>query len=178
MGGARTAFVATAVLLVSASCTANRAADTSPSPASLPRIDTKCPTGVLYRASALASASDVLRAAERILARQTLNTQGHLYHLTPRNAPIKVVEQLGIFDPHAPGRDVVPGLAAIYRAAVLTCGPQTAGASWAVYYPIAVSVIASAGGYSFLTKTRTGWRFWGFWCGAQKPVRWRNTYCP
>jgi hypothetical protein len=55
----------------------------------------------------LASVSEVIRAAERNLARQTYVSQQHLYYLTP-----------------------------------------------------------------------LGWRFWGFWCGAQKPLPWRKTYCP
>jgi hypothetical protein len=46
-----------------------------------------------------------------------------------------------------------------------------------VHYWIPVSVIANAGVWTFLVKTRTGWRFWGDWCGAGKPRRWRNYYC-
>jgi hypothetical protein len=40
-----------------------------------------------------------------------------------------------------------------------------------------VSVIASAGGWEFIVKTRTGWQFWGNWCGAGKSQQRRTYYC-
>ena len=141
------------------------AAVASPSPSA------GCPVGVIGggRGSATASTLVVLRAAQRLLARKTLESQGTLYHLTPTNAPIDYVANLS-----AGG---VPGTQALARFAARTCGQRTATESWAIHYPIPVSVIAVAAGYRFIVLTRGGWRFWGYWCGLGRSTRWKTTYC-
>src|SRR5262245_9836372 len=90
-----------------------------------------CPTNVLTE-SASAPVGVVLRAAERRLAKRTMNTQGTIYHLTPRNAPIELVARLATGAPVLEAR--VPGLAALHHAAAVACGERTAGASWAIRY--------------------------------------------
>jgi hypothetical protein len=134
-----------------------------------------CPHAVLYDASSLASVKQVLLAAQRLLARQRYGSQGTVYRLTPRNAPIDEVLRLAVL--HGPLDETQPGLVRIHRAAARQCGELAAQASWAIHYGIPVSVIASAGGWTFIVKTKAGWRFWGNWCGAGKHRRWQNTYC-
>jgi len=121
--------------------------------------------------------SAVLHAAEQQLARQTMNTQGTVYHLTPGNALIDFIEWLGSGVLGHPLDETFPGLLAVYRAGVSACGESTTQASWAIHYSVRVSVIAGAGGWRFFVKTRRGWLFWGNWCGADKSLKWRNTYC-
>lgn len=128
-----------------------------------------CPGHVLYRASALASIQGVLHAAQRVLARQTIDSQGTTYRLTPRNAPIDYLQQLGT-DRTLPG-------AAIHRVAAKLCGEQVAQASWAVHYELPVAVIAGSAGFPFFVKTRSGWRFWGYWCGAGRSAAWGRQNC-
>ena len=136
-----------------------------------------CPKGVLARDSVLAPIADVLQGAQGLLARKTINSQGTVYHLTPRNAPIDLIERLATSGKADPVNQRIPGLALIRRAAVSACGEEIAQASWAIHYDLPVSVIAGQGGSAFLVKTRTGWRLWGNWCGAGNTRQWRNTYC-
>jgi len=132
---------------------------------------------VLLAESSKASIADVLRAAERQLARETINSQGRIYHLTPRNAPITLLERIATIGNGSPLDQRVPGLGAVHRAAVSACGIAIAQASWAIHYEIPIAVIAGLGPYPFFVKTRSGWRFWGSWCGADKPRQWRNSNC-
>ena len=137
---------------------------------------TRCPREILSRASSLAPMRQVLTAAQRLLAQQTIGAMGRTYHLTPRNAPIVFIAQIGLgvtsFDRRVPGLIPLNG-----RAAGL-CGRKAAGASWAIHYEIPVApMITSADVYAFFVKTRRGWRFWGSWCGAGKPARWRRANC-
>jgi hypothetical protein len=135
----------------------------------------ECPSGVLVRASILAPVSSVLHAAQRVLARQTITSQGTTYHLTPRNAPIDQVEQLAIS--HLERDRAVAGRVAIHRVAAAACGEKIAQASWAIHYQVPVSVIAGPGSFPFLVKTKAGWRFWGYWCGAGRTKAWRQKNC-
>ena len=123
----------------------------------------------------MAPVKQVLLAAQRLLARQRYGSQGKIYRLTPRNAPIDEVFRAAVL--RGPLDETQPGLVMIHRAAARQCGEPTAQASWAIHYWIPVSVIANAGGWTFIVKTKAGWRFWGDWCGAGKPRKWRNTYC-
>ncbi len=134
-----------------------------------------CPRGVLIDESTIAPVHEVLLAAQRLLSRREYGSQGTIYHLTPRNAPIDEVFSAATLG--GPFDDTQPGLRAIHRVAALRCGRSTAQASWAIHYSIPVSVIASAGGWVFIVKTRTGWQFWGNWCGAGKSRQWRAYYC-
>jgi hypothetical protein len=120
--------------------------------------------------------SEVVGAVQRELARQTIDTQGTTYHLTPKNAPIEYVAQVGQVS--SPQDQQVPGLVPLFRAAAAACGTSAAIASWAVHYNITVAVVANEGGYAFVTKTRRGWRTWGDWCGTGKSTAWRIKYCP
>lgn len=137
--------------------------------AQTPSSRTGCPQHVLYRASALASIHGVLNAAQRVLARQTTMSQGTTYHLTPRNAPIDYLQQLGT-DRTLPG-------ATLRRVAAKLCGEQVAQASWAVHYDLPVAVVAGLAGYPFFVKTRSGWQFWGWWCGAGRSSAWGRQNC-
>jgi hypothetical protein len=101
--------------------------------ASLSAMD--CPRHVLAEASLLSPIAVVTRAAQKLLARQTIESQGTLYHLTPRNAPIDVIEAGSLAMDVPPSSVTVPGLVTIHRAAVAACGEQTANASWIVHYP-------------------------------------------
>jgi len=134
-----------------------------------------CPKDVLASESRRTPIAVVIRAAQRRLARQTLNSQGTIYHLTSRNAPIDYVQQLGLdrgyYDQN------VPGLVGLHRAAAAACGERIAQASWAIHYELPVAQIVGAAGYPFFVKTRAGWRFWGGWCGARKSRSWRTMYC-
>ena len=134
-----------------------------------------CPRAVLYDASSVAPVKQVLLAAQRLLARQRYGSQGKIYRLTPRNAPIDEVFRAAVL--RGPLDETQPGLVMIHRAAARQCGEPTAQASWAIHYWIPVSVIVNAGAWTFIVKTKAGWRFWGDWCGAGKPRKWRNTYC-
>jgi hypothetical protein len=106
------------------------------------------------------------KAAQGRLARTTINSQGTVYRLTRRNAPIDFVERVATAD--SPFDERVPGRSVLHRAAVSACGRTTADASWAIHYELPVSIIAGPGGWPFFVKTRTGWQFWGYWCGAGK----------
>jgi hypothetical protein len=134
---------------------------------------------VLYRASYYAPIGQVLHAAQRALARETLNSQGTLYHLTPRNAPIDLVEHGLAYDEKSMVlfNRATPGALKILRAAEAQCGRRLAEASWVIHYDIPVSVIAGPGTYVFFVKTRSGWRFWGNWCGAGQSRAWRRQNC-
>lgn len=134
-----------------------------------------CPTAVLYAQSLRASIEAVTSAARQLLARHTINSQGTVYHLTPRNAPIDYVQRIATTGLRLD--QTVPGLAALHRVAAASCGNRTAQASWAIHYRVPVSVIAGSGGFPFIVKTRTGWRFWGWWCGADKTPQWRKANC-
>jgi hypothetical protein len=138
-----------------------------------------CPKGALYRASNIAPVSEVLRAAQRNLARGTLNSQGTIYRLTPRNAPIDLVEH-GLAYENSSMKDfnrATPGALTILRAGMKQCGRRLAEASWVIHYDVPVSVIAGPGVYVFFVKTTSGWRFWGNWCGASQSKAWRRQYC-
>ena len=120
---------------------------------------------------------EVIGAAQRVLARQTVTPMGRVYHLTPRNAPIVFVAQLEIDGGRYGGRRV-PGLLPLNGRATGLCGKDIADASWAIHYEIPVAPMASSADvYTFFVKTRSGWRFWGDWCGAGKPRRWRSANC-
>lgn len=106
-----------------------------------------------------------------------MTTRGTLYHFTPRNAPIDFIEALFIPAVGHPLDQTIPGLLPIYRAGVSDCGTMATQASWAIHYNINVSDIAGAGGWRFFVKTRQGWRFWGYWCGTDRSLKWRGTYC-
>jgi hypothetical protein len=140
---------------------------------------TDCPHGVLYRASTLAPIREVLGAAQRLLARETLNSQGTIYHLTPKNAPIDLVEHGLAYEGESNVilNRAAPGALKILRVGEAQCGLRTAQASWAIHYQIPVSVIAGPGAFPFFVKTRRGWRFWGNWCGAGRSKTWRRQYC-
>jgi hypothetical protein len=135
------------------------------------------PEGRPREESLFTPVAEVTRQAERLLSHQTVETQGTLYHLTPRNAPIDLVASLDLALGLPPARITVPGIAVIYRHAAALCGKATAAASWTIHYPIPVSEISSAAGWRFLVKTRTGRRFWGNWCGAGKSASWRAANC-
>jgi hypothetical protein len=136
-----------------------------------------CPEHVLATASRLTPITVVTHAAQQLLARQTIESQGTLYHLTPQNAPIDVVEALSLAVDRPPSSVTVPGVLAIHRVAVAACAERTAAASWAIHYPIPVAIIAKAAGWRFLVKTESGWRFWGNWCGAGRSRERRKSYC-
>ena len=134
-----------------------------------------CPRGVLYVGSTVAPVKQVLLAAQRLLARHRYPSQGRVYRLTPQNAPIDEVLRTARIG--TPLDETQPGLVAIHRAGGRLCGERTAQASWAIHYWIPVSVIVGTGAWTYIVRTRTGWRFWGNWCGAGKPRSWRNAYC-
>jgi hypothetical protein len=157
-------------MVVSGSATEQRAAVANVAPV-------LCPTDVVGRDSMLAPVAEVLRAAQGELARMTLNTQGTVRHLTPRNAPIDFIERLATFGRAAPLDKRVPGLVVTHRAAALACGEAMAQASWAIHYDLPFSLIAGQGGWQFFVKTGAGWRSWGNWCGAGQTRAWRSTYC-
>jgi hypothetical protein len=176
------------VLLTVAIATASASCGTTRDQSSDPTLSTKgavprlsgagrfpCPRHVLSDESIVTPVSRVLAQAQRLLAHQRYGSQGSIYRLTPRNAPIDEVFRLaaigGALD------ETQPGLVRLHRAARRQCGERTAQASWAIHYWIPVSVISNAGGWTFLVKTRSGWRFWGHWCGAGKSEKWRNYYC-
>jgi len=164
------------VLLLATAC----GATVAPSPTRATALGgASCPKGVLYRASNIAPVSDVLRAAQRTLARGTLNSQGTIYRLTPRNAPIDLVAHgLAYEDSSMKNFNrATPGALTILRAGEKQCGRRLAEASWVIHYDVPVSVIAGPGVYVFFVKTRSGWRFWGKWCGAGQPKAWRRQYC-
>lgn len=139
------------------------------------RRQTTCPTNVLEIESAAAPIAEVLTAAERLLAAQTSNSQGHVYRLTPRFAPIKHVQRLYLTMSKMDMR--APGHLRIHSLAAALCGEATANASWAIQYDLILSVIAGSQRYPFLVKTASGWRFWGEWCGAGRPAAWRAANC-
>jgi hypothetical protein len=137
----------------------------------------RCPQDVLPNASATAPVGRVLQAAQRQLANQVIHVQGRRYHLTPRNAPINFIAQIAIAN--SPAYDErIPGLLALHRFAARACGEQTAQASWAIHYDLPVGIIAGGGAYTFFVQTRSGWRFWGSWCGVLKSPKWRRANCP
>jgi hypothetical protein len=119
----------------------------------------RCPTGVLAQRSTFAPVASVLDEAQRQLSRRTVDSQGTIYHLTPKNAPITYLAQLQ------------PDLHAIYRAGVAQCGRATADASWAIHYDVPVASTVFAGGWLFFVDTERGWRFWGEWCTAARAKR-------
>jgi hypothetical protein len=136
-------------------------------------VHASCPKGVLADESSSAPIAVVLRAAQQQLARRSINSQGTVFHLTPRNAPIDFIERVS-----AVGTGVGQTLPAdVYRVAVANCGKTFAEASWAIHYDIPVSVIAGPGAYEFVVKTRVGWRLWGDWCGVGKPPGYRKSNC-
>lgn len=146
------------------------------SPVTVSAQHVSCPKDILGDESRFAPIAEVLRAAQRLLAQETINSQGTIYHLTPRHAPIDYIQQLDVYG--APVDDQVPGRVALYRAAASACGEATAHASWAIRYTVPVSLIAGTAGYPFFVKTRTGWRFWGGgWCGVGHSREWRARYC-
>jgi hypothetical protein len=138
-----------------------------------------CPRSVLYRASTLAEGGVVLRAARRLLEPNVINSQGRLYRLTPRNAPIDLVARVTAVDSYVDMRfnRLIPGSLVIERAGASECGARTATASWAIHYGMPESVIANTGVYTFLVKTKRGWRFWGDWCAAGQSRAWRRKNC-
>ena len=136
----------------------------------------RCPRQVDYEGSAQAPVAAALRAAQRILARGTINSQGRVYRLTPRHAPIDLIARIAIVG-GSPLDRTVPGLLAIHDVAAKACGSRVAQVSWAVHYELPVSIIAGSAGYPFLVKIRGGWRFWGYWCGAGRSVAWRRRNC-
>jgi hypothetical protein len=138
-------------------------------------VHASCPKGVLANESASAPMAVVLRAAQQQLAHRTINSQGTVYHLTPRNAPIDFIERVAAVGTGA--GQTLPGLVDVHRVAAANCGKTLAQASWAIHYYIPVSVIAAAGGNEFVVRTRVGWRLWGDWCGAGKPRGYRKTNC-
>ena len=135
-----------------------------------------CPENVLLTTSATAPVAAVVRAAQRQLAKRTIDSQGTRYQLTPRNAPIVFIAQIGASRSQEDRR--TPGLLALHQRAASACGEQTAQASWAVHYDIPVATIAGLGGFTFFVATRAGWRFWGNWCGVGNSPRWREANCP
>ena len=128
-----------------------------------------CPKGVLVESSAYAPVLEALRAAQALLARQTLKWQGSVVRLVPMNAPIDLIMQLAqsqtVF-----GKMFLP----IYRRAVAACGADTAGASWAVHL---IDHPSGDHRFPFLVKTKGGWTFWGSWCGADRSAAFRNSWC-
>src|SRR6185437_7218027 len=85
-----------------------------------------CPHGVLSRESEFAPIAQVLRQAQRLVAKRTVNSQGTIVRLTPHNAPMDIVENLRLG--FAGSReDYLPGASAIYKAAKALCGARTAG---------------------------------------------------
>jgi len=137
-------------------------------------VHASCPKSVVADESSSASIASVLRAAQQQLARRTINRQGTVFHLTPRNAPIDFIERVS-----AVGTGVGQTLPEpdVRRVAVANCGKTLAEASWAIHYDIPVSVIAGPGAYEFVVKTRVGWQLWGDWCGAGKPRGYRKSNC-
>jgi hypothetical protein len=120
---------------------------------------------------------EVLDSAQRQLAHQTVTAMGRVYHLTPRNAPIVFIAQLEIGGGTSWSRRV-PGLVPLNARATALCGKKIAAASWAIHYEIPVApMVSTADVYTYFVKTRHGWRFWGDWCGAAKPPRWRAANC-
>ena len=171
-----------AMAITSASCGSTRTprtltpgADTSLASHTPAASRRACPRGVLYEQSTVAPVKQVLLAAQALLARQQYGSQGTTYRLTPRNAPIDELFRTATLG--GPEDATQPGLIRLHRAAERQCGERIAQASWAIHYSIPVSVIANAGAWTFIVKTRRGWRFWGNWCGAGKPRRWRTYYC-
>jgi hypothetical protein len=156
------------------SSSADRATDTAADLEAL-RRQTVCPADVRVIESVNAPIAEVLRAAERLLAARTAYSQGHVYRLTPRLAPIRHVQRLSMtnseIDQRAPGKLRVNGLAAAL------CGEATAKASWAIQYDLIAAGIAGTQDYPFLVKTASGWRFWGSWCGAGRTSAWRAANC-
>jgi integrase len=151
-----------------------REAATSPKVASTRHAS--CPQGILAYKSTVTPIAEVLRSAQRLLAQQTFSVQGTTYHLTPRHAPIDFIMPLYLL--RSPVSDEqVPGRATIHRAAARLCGERTAQASWAIRYELPISIIVGSAGYPFFVKTRTGWRFWGYWCGAGHSRAWRTEHC-
>jgi len=175
------AVAAAAIVLASAACGTDASPPTPARDASSARADyvkrerASCPQGVLARESVLAPISEVVRAAQRLLARQTIHRQGTDYRLTPRYAPIDYVARISIVGTGTHDQ-MVPGLLTLHRAGVVACGEGVAQASWAIHYDITVAM-AGFGGWRFFVKTTTGWRFWGNWCGASKSRQWRKTNC-
>src|ERR1700751_6155122 len=53
-----------------------------------------CPRDVLFRESTFARVSDVLASAQRVLARSVITSQGRMYRLTPKWAPIAFVARV------------------------------------------------------------------------------------
>jgi hypothetical protein len=136
-----------------------------------------CPQRLAATASARAPVAEAVGAMQMHLSRLTINSQGRIYRLTPHNAPIDFVAQLGTVGSRTIDQRI-PGLLTLHRAAAIACGEHTAQASWAFHYTISVAIIAGLGGYEFAAKTRTGWRFWGTWCGAGASAAWRQANCP
>jgi hypothetical protein len=138
-----------------------------------------CPDGVLFQASANAPGGDVLRSAQRVLSRRTIHSQGTIYRLTPKWAPIDFVARVSAVESrrNVGYNRLIPGSLAIERAGSAQCGAHKAVASWAVHYGMPASVIANTGVYAFFVKTRSGWRFWGQWCGAGESAAWRRKNC-
>lgn len=118
----------------------------------------------------------VLAAAEKVLARQTTTVQGVTYRLTPRWAPIDFLASISIVGNGSPIDRMAPGLLALHNLAASECGFKVAELSWAVRYSFP-TVIAGQAGYAFFTKTPSGWRFWGNWCGAGESPGWRKANC-
>jgi hypothetical protein len=138
-----------------------------------------CPHGVMFRASQFAPVARVLSEAQRALARNTINSQGRIYRLSPTHAPIDLVEQVRAVESreNVGFNRLIPGALAIERTGAAECGAQVTNASWAVHYGMPESIIANTGVYTFMVETRRGWRFWGDWCAAGRTKAWRRKHC-
>lgn len=139
---------------------------------------TACPTGVVLTAR---SADGVLRGAESVLAQKWVYTMHGRHHLDPRDAPISIVESIAISSPASSYDSRIPGLVALHRYAAGLCGERIAQASWAIEYwlPVYAATGYTVGAtlYPFVVKTRTGWRFWGNWCGLAQSASFRAKMC-
>jgi hypothetical protein len=133
-----------------------------------------CPQRVLVVESLTTPVAEALHAAQRLLARQEVNRQGNVFRLTPAQAPIDYIAQLAIV--RTVLDEMTPGRLAIHRVAAAACGEAAAQASWALHYPVP-GLTPSNQGYPFLVKTKTGWKFWGYWCGAGRSRTWYERYC-
>jgi hypothetical protein len=167
------------LVIVLAAVAAGCGAQSSDAPEKALPAAIDCPAGVLFRESRFARVSDVLAAAQRVLARDTINSQGRIYRLTPKWAPIDFIAQVNAVDKrvNVHYNRLVAGSLAIERAGAAECGALKTNASWAIHYDMPASTIAGTGVYAFFVKTRGGWRFWGQWCGASQSAAWRNKNC-
>ena len=140
---------------------------------------TVCPTGALLTAQ---SADEVLRGAESVLAQKWVYTGSGRRHLDPREAPIVMVESIATSSAAAFNRRI-RGLVVLHRYAAGLCGERTAEASWAIAYwqPAVVSTAPAyqvgVDIYTFVVKTRAGWRLWGNWCGLTQSASFRAKMC-